>query len=107
MGKYENLWKRSKDGSYASERSFLRYAIIATSFFLIFICFVTRDNIIRWVQALFEQRAQQRQIETLIQQNRELDARISTMSHNRDSLEKYARENFGFAEPGDDVYIIE
>ena len=27
--------------------------------------------------------------------------------NNKDSLERYARENFGFAEPGDDVYVVE
>ena len=29
------------------------------------------------------------------------------MKENRDTLERYAREEFFFAEPGDDVYIIE
>lgn len=29
------------------------------------------------------------------------------MKDNRDTLERYAREKFYFAEPGDDVYVIE
>jgi cell division protein FtsB len=29
------------------------------------------------------------------------------MTGDRDTLERYAREQFYFAEPGDDVYIIE
>ena len=37
----------------------------------------------------------------------EMDSQIKGLSTNKDSLERYARENFGFAEPGDDVYIVE
>ena len=43
----------------------------------------------------------------LTRQNEELDKRIRMMSDDKDTLEKYAREHFGFAAPGDDVYIME
>ncbi len=36
-----------------------------------------------------------------------MDRQIHGLTHSKDSLERFARENFGFAEPGDDVYIIE
>lgn len=107
MGKYSNLWNRNKDGAYSRQRSFVRYAIGSTAFFAIFLCFITKDNALRWLDALIESRGQQRRIELLEQENRELDKRINMMSTNRDTLEKYARETFGFASPGDDVYVIE
>ena len=48
-----------------------------------------------------------RQIELLQEENERLDQKIRMMKGNRDTLERYAREQFYFAEPGDDVYIIE
>ncbi|MBQ4287126.1 MAG: septum formation initiator family protein, partial [Bacteroidales bacterium] len=36
-----------------------------------------------------------------------MDAKVKMLSNDRDSLERYARENFNFAEPGDDVYIVD
>ena len=87
-------------------QSFVRYAIVATVIFVVFL-FVKRDNIIRWVQAVFTLRNQKRQIEMLKQQNAELDRRIELLSSDRDSLETFAREEFFFSAPGDDVYIVE
>ena len=34
-----------------------------------------------------------------------MDEQIRTLSTDRDTLEEYARENFHFAAPGDDVYV--
>ena len=52
-------------------------------------------------------RRQRRQIELYQKENAELDKKTRMMKDNRDTLERYAREQFYFAEPGDDVYIIE
>ena len=38
---------------------------------------------------------------------KKLDLQIEGLSTNRDSMETYAREQFHFAKPGDDVYILE
>ena len=107
MAKYtKDLWNRDKDGNRKEQRSFLRYAIIATVVFLLFM-FLKKDNLINWVQAGLSLRRQERQIEQYQQENEELDRRIRVMTGDRDSLERYAREQFYFAEPGDDVYITE
>ena len=107
MAKYtKDLWNRDKDGNRKEQRSFLRYAIIATVVFLLFM-FLKKDNLINWVQAGLSLRRQERQIEQYRQENEELDRRIRVMTGDRDSLERYAREQFYFAEPGDDVYITE
>ena len=37
----------------------------------------------------------------------EMDAEIRALTDSRDSLEKFARETYHFAAPGEDVYIIE
>ena len=49
---------------------------------------------------------QEKQIEWYNQEIKELDKQIEAMSTDRDTLEKFARERFLFAEPGDDVYLI-
>ena len=36
-----------------------------------------------------------------------MEEKINGLTTSKDSLEEYARENFNFAEPGDDVYILE
>ena len=51
MGKFSNIWNRSKDGSNREERSFIRYIIISTAIFLLFICVIKRDNLFRWMQS--------------------------------------------------------
>ena len=107
MAKFtKDIWNRDKDGNKKEQRSFLRYAIVATVLFAVFL-FLKKDNVVNWVQAGFTLRRQRNQIEQLERENEELDRRIKTMSENRDTLERYAREEFFFAEPGDDVYIFE
>ena len=106
MGKFKDIWDKSKDGSRDPHRSFLRFAIVITAVFVLFL-FIKKDSLVRWVQAGFTLRSQERRIEALKEDNERLDARIHMLSTSRDSLEKFAREEFGFAEPGDDVYLEE
>ena len=107
MARYtKDIWDPEKDGNKKEQRSFLRYAIIATALFLLFL-FLKKDSIITWVQAGFTLRRQERQIEQLQRENAEMDRKIQMMKGDRDTLERFAREKFYFAEPGDDVYIIE
>lgn len=106
MGKFKDIWDREKDGNSAPQRSFLRFAIIITAVFVLFLLF-KKDGVIRWVQAGFTIASQERRIEALEKDNARLDERIGQLSSSTDSLETFAREEFGFAEPGDDVYIVE
>jgi len=106
MGKFKDIWDKEKDGNRAEQRSFLRFAIVITAIFVLFL-FIKKDNLVRWIQAGFTLGAQERRIEQLKQDNERLDGRIRMLSTSRDSLEQFAREEFGFAEPGDDVYIEE
>ncbi|MBO4670759.1 MAG: septum formation initiator family protein [Bacteroidales bacterium] len=106
MGKFKDIWDKGKDGNRSQQRSFLRFAIVATAVFVVFL-FIKKDSVVRWVQAGFTIREQERRIEELNRDNERLDATISMLSTSKDSLEQFAREEFGFAEPGDDVYIEE
>ena len=107
MARYtKDIWDPDKDGNKKEQRSFLRYAIVATALFFLFLL-LKKDSVITWVQAGFTLRRQERQIEQLQQENAEMDRRIRVMKGDRDTLERFAREQFYFAEPGDDVYIID
>ena len=107
MAKYtKDIWNRDKDGNKKEQRSFIRYAIVATALFLLFL-FLKKDSIVSWGQAGVTLRRQERQIEQYRQENEDLDRQIRMLTGDRDTLERFAREQFYFAEPGDDVYIIE
>lgn len=84
----------------------MRYAAVITALALIYALFFSDDNLIRWFRAGIELRQQRRQIERYQKEIKSMDERIKTLSTDRDSLEQYARENFNFAEPGDDVYLV-
>ena len=36
MGKFKDIWDKSKDGNRAPQRSFLRFAIVITAVFVLF-----------------------------------------------------------------------
>lgn len=101
----KDIWDKSKDGNRKQQRSFLRFAIVATSIFLL-VMLVKKDNVFRWIQAGLAIRSQNRQIEHYERDIRSLDARIRLLTEDRDSLETFAREQYHFAEPGDDVYLV-
>ena len=95
----------SKDGSRREQRSFVRYAIIATVLCLFFLC-VKKDSLITWISSGISLHRQNRLIEKYEAENAALEDRIRQLTDDRDSLERFAREELQFAAPGDDVYVI-
>ncbi len=107
MGKFKDFWDNCINVRNAEMRSFLRYAMVASIVFVILVGFVNKNNIVRWVMAGMEIRRQERQIENYQKGIDDMNDRIRSLTSNKDSLERYARENFYFAAPGDDVYVVE
>ena len=105
MGKFRDFWDKSKDGSRHGQRSFLRFAIVLTLLFILFLL-IKHGNLFVWVKSAFTLRRQERQIEQLRRENDELRKTASELLYDRDSLETFAREEYFFCEPGEDVYII-
>ncbi len=62
---------------------------------------------IHWIKAGVEIKRQERQIEQYKKEIEEMDKHVNMLKTDRDTLEKFAREQFNFAAPGDDVYIVE
>lgn len=101
------LMKKLKNLFDGEQRNFITYAVVATSFFVLFVLFKPGSNIFNWIEARVEISRQEKQISGYRQELEDLDRRIDLLISDRDTLEKFAREQFHLAAPGEDVYIIE
>lgn len=87
-------------------RGFFIFVCVMVGICICFICFLPGDNLFNWIRAKSDIRRQKKQIEYYNRQIQEIDREIHTLATDRDSLERFAREQFQYASPGDDVYII-
>ncbi len=87
--------------------SFKTFVIIVVVIALISIVLLPGSNLIQYFIAKKQLRSDQKLLRELNQEVEQMDAQIKQLKSNPDTLEKYAREQFQFAAPGDDVYIIE
>ena len=100
-------WAARSEGWSEEKRSFVRYALVALLAFVVWVGFVSRGSVLRWIKAGFQLQSQERLIRGIEADIRQMESRGSSLSENKDSLEKYARETFFFAAPGEDVYVVE
>lgn len=100
MGKLRQLF-------IGEHKWFFRYAAFVAAVALLWLTFGPGNNILHWIGARFEISSQEKQIEQYTTEIEEMDRRIRMLRSDRDTLEKFARENFHFSEPGDDVYILD
>ena len=96
-----NLLTRS-DHNY-----FLPFVIIITAVAALWLLFFSHSSVLNWVRANWEIQRQEREMDRLRRDIDAMDAEIQSLTNSRDSLEKFARETYHFAAPGEDVYIIE
>ena len=86
----------------------LAWFMTVTGLILLFFWIVGPGHtFIHWGRAAVEVHRQEKLIRRYEKENIELDKRIDMMKNDRDTLEKFAREHFNFAVPGEDVYVIE
>ena len=85
---------------------FLPFVIIITAVAALWLLFFSHSSVLNWVRANWEIQRQERQMERLRNDIDAMDAEIQALTNSRDSLEKFARETYHFAAPGDDVYLI-
>ena len=105
--KMSGIFGKIRDAYRGPRRKFVWFVTLATVVFL-FVWIVGPGNtVIHWAKAGLEVRRQNKVIEKYEAENAELDRRINMMKHDKDTLEKFAREQFRFAVPGEDVYIVE
>ena len=88
-------------------RVLLNKYFIATMVFLVWVAFFDSNSVVRWVgvrKTLHEQKAQIRFYEKEISAT---ESKINYLKSEKDSLEKFAREEYHYHEDGEDVYLIE
>lgn len=100
--------KKWKDVLLSKENHhFVPFVVIVTLVVAVWLLFFAHNSILQWAKAALEVRQQEQRMEQLQGEIDQMDAEIQALTHNRDSLEKYAREQYRFAAPGEDVYILE
>ena len=100
MGKIRDIFR-------GPHRNFAWFATVTTGLFLIFWLVGSGNTFIHWAKAGLEIRRQEKLIEEYERQNAEMDSRIKMIKTDKDTLEKFAREQFNFAVPGEDVYVVD
>lgn len=86
---------------------FVPFVIVITALAALWLLFLSHSSVLNWVRARWEINRQERQMEEYRRDIGAMDAEIQSLTHSRDSLEKFARETYHFAAPGEDVYIVE
>ena len=96
-----NLLTRS-DHNY-----FLPFVLVITALAAVWLLFLSHSSVLNWVRANLEIQRQERQMDKYRSEIDAMEAEIQALTSSKDSLEKFARETYHFAAPGEDVYIIE
>lgn len=105
--KISDIFAKIRQAYRGPRRKFVWFVTLATAVFL-FVWIVGPGNtIIHWAKAGMEIRRQEKLMEHYMEQNAQMENRLRMLKTDRDTLEKFAREQFHFAVPGEDVYIVE
>ena len=101
------IWQKIKN-LYTGERRKLVWFITAWLIYFSWTwLFGSGNTLFVWLDAKKEYREKTAQIKELDERIEEMDREMNHRESNPDTLEKFAREQYQFAAPGEDVYIIE
>ena len=89
------------------QRKFAWFVIVVLVVFVFSWMFGRGNAIFHWIEAKREIKRQEAQIEEYKTQIEEMDGSIDQRVTDIDTLEKFAREQYNFAAPGEDVYVIQ
>jgi len=84
---------------------YFKYLVVLL-IFIVLTFIVDTNNIMVWWRARMTQREQAIQIENLKKEIESNETRIRRLTSEKDSLEKFAREQYLFHEEGEDVYVV-
>ncbi len=105
--KLKDIWMKVKAAYSGPRGKFVWFVTVATFAFL-FVWIVGPGNtVIHWAKAGKEIRRQEKLMEHYHLENERMEKRLQLLKNDKDTLEKFAREQFGFAAPGEDVYLVE
>lgn len=81
--------------------------LLATLFFVVWIVFFDSNNLINWYADIRTVVMQDRQKAYYKEAIKNTDEKLKELSSNRDSLEKFAREQYFFHEKDEELFIME
>ena len=104
QNKIDQIDKESK--GYKVFKTLTNKYLITSILFLSFIVFFGKNNLTDWGKDFYFKYQQEKIISTYRKDMERLDIRIQELSSNRDSLEKFAREQYYFHEKDEDIFIV-
>ncbi len=81
--------------------------VVSSAIFLVSWLVGPGNTIIHWIETKREIAWQEKEMDRLNREIESMNHNIDELRNNKDTLEKFARERFNFAAPGEDVYVIE
>ena len=101
LGENYRRWKAHPVGKVLLNKYFIVGAI-----FLVWICFFDTNNVGQMLRSRRTLRSQRRQIEFYQKEISQMDRKLDQLKSERDSLEKFAREEYYYLQDGEEVYVL-
>lgn len=92
---------------HSEHNHLIPFVIVVTSGVAVWLLFFAHNSVLNWVRASIQVKGQEKEMARLEKEIGEMDIQIEALTHDRDSVEAYAREHYHFAAPGDDVYLVQ
>ena len=83
------------------------FVIVSTTLVALWLLFFAHNSVLSWIGATMEVKSQEAEMARLKAEIQEMDQEIDRLRNNTDTLEAFAREQYHFSAPGEDVYILE
>ena len=80
--------------------------VVVSVFFLVWVLFIDTNNIFVWINDLSTVKQQERQKVHYKEAIQQTDEKLKELTSNKDSLEKFAREQYLFHQKDEEVFII-
>ena len=80
--------------------------VVVTVFFFVWVLFIDTNNIFVWMNDLRTVKQQERQKEHFKEAILQTDEKLKELTSNKDSLEKFAREQYLFHQKDEEVFVI-
>ena len=99
MKKIRNLYK-------GEHGTFFKFVTFCVTVFIVLWIVGPGNTVLHWARSKSDLRLQKKQMELYQKEIEQMRRQVRMLESNRDSLEKFAREQFYFAAPGEDVYVV-
>ena len=100
MKKIRNLYK-------GEHGTFFKFVTFCVTVFIVLWIVGPGNTVLHWARSKSDLRLQKKQMELYQKEIEQMRRQVRMLESNRDSLEKFAREQFYFAAPGEDVFVVE